>query len=301
MKVSGDGSGERDTALRPASPQPTRGSAERDALPSKKSVGRRLRLRHTLLLTVLLGCEPELVIGAWPCAGSAYGGAANASPPVTPSDPVPLPWSSGFEDGFCGFTTEGFCYTNPEASYEVVRDPVHSGTFAAAFHVAGDPTRDGLQARCAQQGVLPRSAYYGAWFYVPHAITASDNWNLFHFDGESAQVEHGLWDVSLLAEGDQLQVYVFDFMRGVTYSGLEVVPVGSWFHLEVLLVRASDASGRFELYVDGALVLSLVDVVTDDSEIGQWYVGNLAALLTPAPGTLYVDDVTIAAERQGER
>jgi hypothetical protein len=44
-----------------------------------------------------------------------------------------------------------------------VTSPVHSGSSAAAFHVAGDyPGIDGLQARCALDGVLPEAAYYGA-------------------------------------------------------------------------------------------------------------------------------------------
>ena len=32
---------------------------------------------------------------------------------------------------------------------------------------------------------------------------------------------------------------------------------------------------------------------TDDSNFGQWYVGNYADGLEPADSTLYVDDVTI--------
>jgi len=277
--------------------RPTAGSGGPTRVPSKKSAA---WLWATLLM--LPACEPELTIGAWECAGSAQGGAPNGSPPTTPEGPVTVPWSSGFEDGFCGFGTDGgFCYANPAASYELVRQPVHSGTYAAAFHVVGQ-AEDGLQARCARQGSLPAQAYYGAWFYVPDPVTASDNWNLFHFDGETADIEHGLWDVSLLASPTaDPSLYVFDFLRMTTHTpvGPPRVPVGQWFHLEVFLRRATDATGAFELYLDGELVFSLAGVATDDSELGQWYVGSLAATITPSPNTLYVDDVTIATERQG--
>ena len=38
-------------------------------------------------------------------------------------------------------------------------------------------------------------------------------------------------------------------------------------------------------------------LVTDNTDFGQWYVGNFADALTPPGSTLYVDDVTIRAAR----
>ena len=49
------------------------------------------------------------------------------------------------------------------------------------------------------------------------------------------------------------------------------------------------------LYQDGALLLEVTGIVTDDTDVAQWYVGNLAKALTPPDSTLYVDDVTIRA------
>lgn len=66
-----------------------------------------------------------------------------------------------------------------------------------------------------------------------------------------------------------------------------------------LLGTLREPTGVFELYVDGVEALSLTDLVTDDSETGEWYVGNLATQLQPRPNTLYVDDVTISATRRG--
>jgi hypothetical protein len=42
-------------------------------------------------------------------------------------------------------------------------------------------------------------------------------------------------------------------------------------------------------------LFDLTNILTDDSSVGQWYVGNLATGLTPPASTLYVDDVTIRA------
>ena len=77
------------------------------------------------------------------------------------------------------------------------------------------------------------------------------------------------------------------------------MPVGQWFHLEVYLWRASGATGQFALYVDGARALDLTDIETDNTEPGQWYVGNLAIEIEPSTNTLFVDDVTISTVRQG--
>lgn len=242
-------------------------------------------------------------MGTWNCSADNQA----TEPPVAEADAaetLEVPWETGFEDGYCGYAKAGgFCYANPEASYDLVTSPVHSGRHAAAFQVAGDyPTVDGLQARCARAGQLPQAAYYGAWFYVPVEVTSTDNWNLFHFDGNGADVHHDLWDVSLAVTGGVLRAYVFDFLRMmVRATGSQAdVPVGEWFHLEVYWERAKDATGTFALYVDGVEALSLTDLSTDDSDAGaEWYVGNLATEVAPRPNTLYVDDVTISATRRG--
>ncbi len=219
------------------------------------------------------------------------------------TEPVMLPWETGFENGFCDYADSGgLCYANPAASYALVSSPARSGSRAAAFQVAGEEG-DGLQARCARHGILPQAAYSGAWFYVPVPITSSNNFNLFHFDGNGADVHHDLWDVSLEIDADgELSAYVFDFLRMTTRrpSGVSGrVPVAEWFHLEVHWVRAADPTGSFELYVNGTKALSLTDLVTDDSTAGEWYVGSLATELQPRPNTLYVDDVTLSATPRG--
>ena len=227
-------------------------------------------------------------------AGSTCGG--DAMPRI--DDPVALPWSTGFEDGTCGYTNVGgFCYAKEDASYEIVSAPVHSGDSAAAFSIANG-TPDGMQTRCVRQGTLPNAAYYSAFFFIPFAPAAANNWNLIHFRGAErpGARPHGLWDVSLARQPDgTYQVYVFDFLRTMTRSANNVppVPIGSWFQLEVYLKRATGPTGAFEVRQDGKLAFSFNGLSTDDTTFGQWYVGNLAISLTPPESVLYVDDVSI--------
>jgi hypothetical protein len=238
-------------------------------------------------------CEPELSVGTWTC--SKDGSAAVAS---SPTDPIALPWSAGFEDRFCDYTEPaGFCYGDALATYRTVASPVHSGRHAAAFSV-NSADADAQQTRCVRQGTLPNAAYYGAWYFIPASATNTDLWNLLHFRGGDGGAYHGLWDVSLEnGPGGSLELFVFDFLNGeILRPGTPTpVPIGSWFHVQLYLERARSATGRVALYQDGEVLFDRQNLVTDDSSYGQWYVGNLAHALTPPASTLYVDDVTIRA------
>lgn len=249
-----------------------------------------------LSLVLVSGCQPELVVGTWSCNPND----AAVSSETLATAPVRMPWSTGFESEFCDFErTAGFCYAAPLASYELVTSPVHSGRHAAAFRVrAGDDDAD--QTRCVRQGVLPAAAYYGAWYFIPESATNSALWNLIHFRGGEPASQEGLWDISLENRSDgKLEVIVFDFLHGVVHRPTKpkAVPIGAWFHLELYLRRAFDATGEVALYQDGEKVLEIRNLVTDESRWGQWYIGNLATGLSPAESVVYVDDITIRSNR----
>src|SRR6478735_2384565 len=190
-----------------------------------------------------LACEPTVVIGSCSAPSGADAGEADAS--GAPGDGVvALPWSTGFEDGLCGYHAAlGYCYARHDAKLEIVRSPVHSGKFAAAFAVNGNATMaERSQARCVRQGAMPKSAYYAAWYLVPALQISDGNWNLFHFLGGVPGGEtHPLWDVSLANNADgALELTVFDFFHTRSYPatiGVPPIPIGSWFQIEILLKR----------------------------------------------------------------
>lgn len=215
-------------------------------------------------------------------------------------------WTTSFEDGFCGYKqARGFCYSDTDAVYRLVESPTRSGRFAAAFTVTTDSGLSGEQTRCVREGVLPQAAYYGAWFYVPAGTTTQGNWNLMHFQGASSSATlHGLWDVSLVSEpGGVLRPGVLGFLGGGFMTPeLDVdLPRDEWFQLVFYWRRAPDASGAIALYLNGDLLLERSEITTDDSDWGQWYVGNLATDLTPSESTIYVDDVSIQETLEATR
>lgn len=252
------------------------------------------------LAWLLLGCEPELVAGAWTC-GSAPLVTVSEDSGITPatSEAISVPWSTSFEDGFCGYSAaRGFCYSDPDASYELSSAVVRTGRRAAAFSINTDPEREGRQARCVREGILPAEAYYGAWFYVPIATTNEGNWNLMHFQGYRDGELPSLWDVSIDdADDDRFHLTVRDFlhMNRLLEPENAEVRVGEWFRVDFYLRRAADETGEVALYVNGQQVLLLSDLVTDNTSWGQWYVGNLGShsALRPEESVVYVDDVSI--------
>lgn len=262
-------------------------------------------MRPSLLLTLFaLSCSREVQVGDFTCPvlEQNEAGAPSLLPPESPT-PLPTPWSSGFEDGFCGYYDgSGFCYLKGQASFRRVEAPVHSGRFAAAFDIDAISSRRAgeSQARCVREGELPRAAYYGAWYFVPRGTLELTNWNLFHFEGGRPNGLHGLWDVSLRLDDGELFLYLFSSLTGDAYQQQEKpvpLPTDRWVHIEFYWDRQSDATGEVRLYQDGELIVNAEGIVTDDSEWGQWYVGNLALALRPSKSTVYVDDVSVRLSR----
>jgi len=251
-----------------------------------------------------LSCEPTVVIGS--CAEPPQLDAGEAGASAAANDKaVSLPWSTGFEDGLCGYhSAGGFCYARHGASLQVVGSPSRlPGKFAVAFKVdaAASTGTDRSQARCVIQGTMPKSAYYGAWYFIPALATSDGNWNLFHFLGGTSEADsHPLWDVSLVNRPDgKLKLSVLNFLTG-KYPAIDdavgAVPIGRWFRLQIKLVRSAQNTGEVVILQDGAIALHLTDLITDDTTWGQWYVGNYVRALVPALSTVYVDDITITEE-----
>ncbi|HYQ01902.1 MAG TPA: heparin lyase I family protein [Polyangiaceae bacterium] len=257
-------------------------------------------------LAVLSSCTPKKMnVGVWECpaARDADGGAAGAP---DKGAPVTVPWSTGFEDGFCDYPSldgAGYCYG--DEPYLLVTEPRRpgGGNLVAEFKVIGGGWN---QTRCVRQGAFPESAYYGAYYFIPEALqNAQEDWNLFHFQG--GQVDDmtlkGFWDVSLTEIGDsgEWQLVVKDPLAQpgtLLVYGADApkpVPIGKWFHIELFLKRAADATGKVTLYQDGEKLLDKSNLKSNASPFTQWYVGDWAANATPADSSLYVDDITISA------
>ncbi len=255
-------------------------------------------------VTLLNACSSDFLVATWACKLS--GSTEQADSGSNAGDMgFQFPWSTGFENGFCDYSEgNGSCYVTGAASYRIVEAPVRSGHYAAAFTVVGDGTNEGpsTNSRCHRNGQLPSQAFYGAWYYIPTLATNSGNWNLIHFQGGDGPAPRlaSLWDISLVNNANGgLRLTVVDYVENSTISDLTdppPIPIGSWFRIVVFLKRASDATGVISVFQDGDRIFHVPNLITDNTQYGEWYVGNLATDLDPVQSTLYVDDVTVGPE-----
>jgi hypothetical protein len=265
-----------------------------------------MRRVASLLCVGACACEPTVVVGTRVCQQAPDAALTQSGDAAAGGGTVTVPWSTGFEDGFCDFAPPvGFCVTSGDGSYSLVTSPVHSGRYAAAFSV-NSAIDGGSQARCVRQGTFPAAAYYGAWYYLPGPAVAQGNWNLFHYQGPTPEDGGGppyLWDVSLQSADDAgLQPYLRDFLTQPNQtvnapSTPMPVPIGQWFHLEWYFKRASDTTGEVSLWLNESRVVDVPGIVTDDTDGGQWFVGNLTSFggIVPPASVVYVDDITIGS------
>ncbi len=270
------------------------------------------RATALILASLLAACEPDLVAGKWSCLKSTgpKGPVNDAGVVQGVTDPLAMPWTTGFEDAFCGFEdAKGWCYNDDGASYTSVMSPVHSGTRAAAFSVnmagadGGSPAPNAggtIAARCAREGTFPADAYYGAWFYLPSLPQSVDNWNLFHLHGRNAG-DSGwtyLWDVTLVktnSGGYGLTLVDDRRHQSLGPANPPDVPVGSWFHVVLRFVLAGTNS-ELTLYQDDQL-LQDAPGLNAAFQYNQWYVGNLVNTTSQPDLTVYVDDVSVSPTR----
>ena len=255
------------------------------------------------VLPVLASCAPKVSAGEWQCPAADGGADGGPSEPAQETDPIRVPWSTGFEDGFCDYLkVAGTCYG--DAPYIVVTEPRHSGKFSAKMAAIGSLPGSLPQTRCIRRGELPESAYYSAWYYIPEPLTkVKSAWNLWHFAGGDSPDDAlaSLWDVTLVrgVQDGEWELVVYDIAGGGgTYRGPDhkPVPIGSWFKIVLFLKRAPDASGEIRLYQDDSLLFEQTKLKSDFSKYGQWYVGDWTGDdAEPEDSYLYVDDVSISA------
>jgi len=246
------------------------------------------------------GNTPDLGSGAGR-AGSPAGGAATGAGGQAGSSSVI--WRSGLELSDLSEWTadgQGENYRSSEPSTpSVSSDHAHGGSqsLKVSITVANGMTSVNYMYR---QAATPTEAYYSAWFLIPRSYTVKDWWNIVHFVGSQSgdgRNEVGLWDLDLRSAADgSLALYVWDFEHSKQFDPPtpHAFPIGVWVKIEVLFRKASDASGRFAVYQDGALLVDLTGVRTAPNDWLRWAVGSASANIVPSPAELYIDDAAIS-------
>jgi hypothetical protein len=146
-------------------------------------------------------------------------------------------------------------------------------------------------------------AYFSAWFYVPAAYAGVAEWSFLGFAsrGEGCTGPESTCagvDVRMrsLPTGELL-LYLFNSEPDVLQPPLSdpptYLPIGRWFQLEVFYRRATEHSGRFHLWLDGAPIFRFDGWRT--AEFDNLFVAfGAPPQLDGEVPVLFVDDVAIS-------
>jgi hypothetical protein len=152
----------------------------------------------------------------------------------------------------------------------------------------------------------PKEAYYSAWFYVPSTFAVKSWLSLSHFRGSPSGRGDDLlplWDVNLyprLGDGALVaHLYNYSTLMNAEEPIQTVVPLDTWVQFEVLLRKATDATGRIAVWQDGVLVIDVQNVQTTLSDVVQWDAGGASDSVIPSPATVFLDDAAISLIRVG--
>jgi len=191
----------------------------------------------------------------------------------------------------------------------VAADVVHRGKYAAKLTVAPKPLQISTQY-LFREAPSPAEAYYSAWFYLPSTFTIPVGMNylsLFHFNASSTgdgKNLSALWDLNFITESGALvpQLYKYATGQNTKQSNGQATwtaPRDSWFHVEMLFVKSSTATGHVAVWFDDNLVIDLNKVVTAPNDWLQWNAGMGSDEIDPSPSSIYMDDAAISTARLG--
>jgi Polysaccharide lyase len=238
---------------------------------------------------------------------ASVSGACTDAPADLGSDPDFLWWtdheSGDLSDWTRGGPDHGSTYV-VTGDVSVTTEQRRSGTHALRSTVA--PAGAQAAAEVWLGGFATPAATYGAWFFLPAEATPATYWVFFSFHARPlGGADLPLWDLKLARGAAGLELALLDHggAGDVTPAAHVPVPIGRWFQVEATFVPAGDASGRLQIWLDGALVFDIegartVAPGTAPSDVA-WAVGSLTDGLAPAAVPLYVDDAYVSKRRLG--
>jgi hypothetical protein len=162
---------------------------------------------------------------------------------------------------------------------------------------------------------FPKSAYYGVWMRLDknYSTLGSDSsssgwWNVFQFkSNDKSGQSQPVWvlNVGNDRESGKMQFYLYSDINQPASISQDVpvpLPVGRWFHLEVLYEQSTDGlpNGSITVWQNGQRILSAANVKTVLAGHVVWGVGNYTDHITggdqPGSATIYFDDATVASK-----
>jgi hypothetical protein len=187
----------------------------------------------------------------------------------------------------------------PDTALGVSTDFAHSGRYSVKL--SNGAVSDYEAVRLWRVDDYPAEAYYSAWYYLPRAYQTTDDWTIMQIRAPVADdptVISLFLDVDLRSvPGGGLILSIFDhrpqYLRAPTPDPALLVPVGSWFQIEVLFRNADDDSGRFALWLNGQLNYDLQRPSSLNQAV-YFTPCSVSQALSPTDSVIYVDDAAVS-------
>jgi hypothetical protein len=219
----------------------------------------------------------------------------------------PLLWTATFESGdmseWLADGEGGVAAVNVTTNPSVTTEFAHSGRYSGKTVLM--PSSKESFEWLYRDTPSPPEAYYSAWFYIPIPYAVKTWLSIMHFQGSHTNDGRNTfptWDINLNPQPDgSLTAQLFNFvtMKPLFQAQPIPVPIGKWVHFEMLLKKATTATGGVAVWQDGTAILKVDDVITVEHDWSEWMVGSSADGITPSVGAVYVDDAAISLTRLG--
>ncbi len=184
--------------------------------------------------------------------------------------------------------------------FELTTEAAHGGSYSLKL----TNTTANLDAGVLvwRGGALPHDAYYSAWFMIPAQYWTSSYWTIVKFRSRTADATTEGLELRLRSlPGGGYVLYVFDHDRRYLQTPIAdpapIVEPGAWFKLTFFLAQATDPTGRLTVWLGDKELYDLERRATLKGTELNFAVSNIAELLDPSSGTLYVDDAMISLSR----
>ena len=196
----------------------------------------------------------------------------------------------------------GAIFIQAQGQVEPVNAPVRRGAHSF-LALINDPDATLTQAALFRNGPFPAEAYYSAWFRLGETHTTA-YWAImkiqaFVSPGDTMPVN--VWDLVLESDAAGiLTLFLSDHRTNETVARSTMpVPIGVWFHVEMLVKASTDATGSMAVWQDGVRVLGVDNYVTAPSDQLAFGVGNIATAISPTLASIWIDDAAISTQRLG--
>jgi hypothetical protein len=245
--------------------------------------------------------------------------------------PATIAWHAGMERGTVEEWSShegGGIFFSGLSKAEAVLGHAHSGRYAlrAEISTPSSPASGVRALRWAEPRRL-RQAYFGVWLFVPvsYELTGSSGtgrfWNVLQFKSRTADGTRNdpVWALYATPDGrGHLYLRAGWGWGGTTLAGptptadvsgkwfepvrRTPIPIGRWFHLQVLLRQSRAFDGRLVVWQDGQRLFDFDHVRTSYNNCNydawcsddEWGVNLYSDGMRPSPAVLYMDDATIS-------